>query len=239
MIFWVLLRILALDFISQVKNTWSRSVCSSTPLCVQKSILFFCFVSCPCLHHRCRAFCSCCWMKGFKLLGWSWHILQSALILGHLVHITALLSVCSVVQPSGYQSGLLVVTLVKICIVFFPFFLLSPPFSTHPNPGTVWVTSVCRGFSLLGAWLESSTGQLPFHQMCWNHVSRLVSSMPDCHGHTQHSAPGNGVGSDGRCHLNIFGGREPTLSAAWDKHTKKWSVSSFLVGFLANRQIWL
>lgn len=104
---------------------------------------------------------------------------------------------------------------------FFPFFFSSPPFSTHPNPGTVWVTSVCRGFSLLGAWLESSTGQLPFHQMCWNHVSRLVSSMPDCHGHTQHSAPGNGVGSDGRCHLNIFGGREPTLSAAWDKHTQK------------------
>lgn len=59
--------------------------------------------------------------------------------------------------------------------------------------------------------------------------------------HTQHSAPGNGVGSDGRCHLNIFGGREPTLSAAWDKHTQKKMecVSSFLVGFLANRQIWL
>lgn len=124
---------------------------------------------------------------------------------------------------------------------FFSFFLLSPPFSTHPNPGTVWVTSVCRGFSLLGAWLESSTGQLPFHQMCWNHVSRPVSCMPDCHGHTQYSAPGNGVGSDGRCHLNIFGGREPTLSAAWDKHTQKKMecVSSFLVGFLANRQIWL
>lgn len=61
--------------------------------------------------------------------------MQSALILGHLVHITALLSVCSVVQPSGYQSGLLVVTLVKICIVFFSFF---SPLSSVFHPPQPW-----------------------------------------------------------------------------------------------------
>lgn len=106
--------------------------------------------------------CLCCWIKGFEPLGWSWQIFaQRTPVLAQILHSCLYLQHYAAFACHFSQNR-------WVFTIYF--------FSSRPIPATVWVTSVRRGSSLLGAWLGSSTGQWPFHQMCSSPVSRPVSS---------------------------------------------------------------